>query len=54
MDEVRSFYFGDNLQNNQSMAKYVELLSDVNFAYGIDKAVRTHAASSKGKTYYQR
>ncbi|XP_055303123.1 carboxylic ester hydrolase-like [Sitodiplosis mosellana] len=54
VDEVRRFYFEDNLQNDQAMKKYVELLSDLNYGYGTDKAVRVHVAKSKGKTYYQR
>lgn len=52
MEEVRNFYFGKYTQNDQKTKRYVELLSDVNFGYGTDKAVRINAAKSKGKTYY--
>ncbi|XP_031635044.1 uncharacterized protein LOC116348265 [Contarinia nasturtii] len=34
------------------MKHYVELLLDMNFGYGTDKAVRTHASKSSGKTFY--
>ncbi|XP_055308325.1 esterase B1-like [Sitodiplosis mosellana] len=52
VDEIRNFYFGDNVKSAQVVKKYVELLSDVNFGYGIYKAVRTFASKSTGKTYY--
>lgn len=32
----------------------MELLSDVNFAYGIDKSARQHAIKTNAKTYYYR
>ncbi|XP_055310975.1 juvenile hormone esterase-like [Sitodiplosis mosellana] len=50
--EIHKFYFGDGAKEDRSINQYAELLSDLNFRYGIDKAVKTHAAKSKGKTYY--
>lgn len=52
MDEIQNFYFQDHLKSDQVVKQYIELLSDVNFGYGIDKAVRASATKAKGKTYY--
>lgn len=49
--EVRKFYFENNLKNDPAIKRYIELLSDANLDYGIDKSVRITAAKSKGKTY---
>lgn len=51
-NEIRKFYFGDGAIDEQTIPQYFELLSDMNFALGVDKSVRTLAANSKGKTYY--
>lgn len=53
-NEIRQFYFGNDVIDNSKSAEYVSLLSDVNMLYGIDKAAKLHAIKSKGKTYYAR
>lgn len=53
-NEIRQFYFGDNAIDEQTVSKYFDLLSDINFVWGIDRSVKTLAANSKGKTFYTR
>lgn len=53
-DEIRQSYFGNNAIDQQALLPYVSLFSDINFAYGIDKAVKVHATKSSGKTFYSR
>ncbi|XP_055308597.1 esterase B1-like [Sitodiplosis mosellana] len=51
MSIIQKFYFGDGATENQTV-NYVDLLSDTNFGYAIDKIVKLHASKSRGKTYY--
>ena len=51
-DKVRTFYFGKNgTVNKTSFSKYMDMLSDLWFAYGIDKAAKLQAKQSNGKTF---
>ena len=51
---IRYFYFGNQSINITTIHEYEKLLSDLRSNYGIDLAVRTHAQSTKSKTYYYR
>lgn len=48
------FYFGNGKIGKDSVFKHFNLLSDINFAYDINKAVKLHASKSKSPTYYLR
>lgn len=50
--EIRKFYFGDAVINEQASMQYIELLSDLNFVYPNYRAMRIHSAMSNGKTYF--
>lgn len=52
--DIREFYFHDAPIDEKNLVRYMELLSDVNFAYGIDKSARQHAIKTNAKTYYYR
>lgn len=52
--EIREFYFKDAAIDEKTLNQYIEMLSDINFAYGIDKAVKRHATKTNSKTYYLR
>lgn len=52
--EIREFYFKDAAIDENTLKPYIDLLSDVNFAYGINKAVKRHAAKTNSKTYFIR
>ncbi|XP_055306845.1 uncharacterized protein LOC129571106 [Sitodiplosis mosellana] len=47
--KIREFYFDGSAD---ALKQYVDLLSDINFGYEIDKTVKTHAAKSNGRTFY--
>lgn len=51
MRNIRQFYFDNETTEDQTI-NYVDLLSDVNFGYAIDKIVKLHASKSDGKTFY--
>ena len=51
-DKVRTFYFGENgTINKASFSKYLDLLSDLWFSYGVDKAAKLQAKQSNGNTF---
>lgn len=50
--EVHDFYFGAVPVNGSLTLPFINLLSDVNFAYPTAKAARTHAQRSSGNTYF--
>lgn len=52
--EIRQFYFGNDAITAEKLPKYVDLSSDMNFGYFINKAAKTHATKMKGKTFYSR
>ncbi|XP_055301656.1 esterase B1-like [Sitodiplosis mosellana] len=52
--EVRYFYFKDAAIDVQTLKPYISLLSDVFFAYGVDKGAKLHAKKSAAKTFYYR
>lgn len=52
--EIRKFYFKDAPVDQHTLKQYIDLLSDINFAYGIDKSARQHAAKSPSRTFYFR
>lgn len=52
--EIRQFYFGKDVINMGKSFEYVDMLSDINFGYAIDKTAKLHATKSKGKTFYAR
>lgn len=52
--EIRDSYFGDAAIDENSLKQYINLLSDINFGYGISKAAKRHATKSNSKTYYLR
>lgn len=54
MQKIKHFYFASASIDKDSIFKYFNLLSDVNFAYGINKAVKLHANKSSSPTYYLR
>lgn len=54
MQKIKYFYFGDEPIDKDSTFKYFNLMSDVNFAYGINKAVKLHANKSNSPTYFLR
>lgn len=51
-NEVRQFYFGDKLDDDELPMRFADFLSDINLATGIDQEVKNLAARSKGKTFY--
>lgn len=53
-NQIRQFYFGNDAIDEKVLSQYVALFSDINFAYGIDKATKLHASESNGKTFYYR
>ncbi|XP_031621135.1 uncharacterized protein LOC116339416 [Contarinia nasturtii] len=53
-NEVRKFYFGDAVINEQMMMEYINLLSDLNFVYPNYKAAKMHQKKSKGRAFYTR
>lgn len=54
MRKIRTFYFGDAAIDKSTQKQYIDLWTDVNFVYGIDKSARQHAAKSNLKTFYSR
>lgn len=52
--QIRKFYFKDAAIEEESLVQYMNMLSDINFAHGIDKSAREHAAKSPSKTFYYR
>lgn len=52
--KIRKFYFKDTIIDERSLLQYLKLLSDINFAYGIDKSARKHALKSNANTFYYR
>lgn len=54
LHKIKRFYFGDGEIDKDSTFKVFNLLSDLNFAYGINKAVKMHANHSISPTYYLR
>lgn len=50
--EIRKYYFGALAVCKETALQYINLLSDVFFVYGIDKAAKMHAEKSSGKTFY--
>lgn len=52
--QIRKFYFKDAAIEEGSLVQYMKMLSDINFAYGIDKSAREHAAKTPSKTFYYR
>lgn len=54
MRKIRTFYFGDAAIDKSTQKQYIDLWTDVNFVYGIDKSAKQHAAKSNLKTFYSR
>lgn len=52
--KIRQLYFKDAAIDENTLKEYIDLLSDVNFAYGINKAVQQHAMKTNSKAYYIR
>lgn len=50
--EIRKYYFGASTVCKETAMQYINLMSDVYFVYGIDKAAKIHAEKSSGKTFY--
>lgn len=50
--EIRMYYFGAFPVCKETALQFINLLSDVYFVYGIDKAAKLHAEKSSGKTFY--
>lgn len=53
-DEIRRFYFGNGVINMDKSPQYIDLLSDMNFGYAIEKMAKLHAVKAKGKSFYVR
>lgn len=52
--EIRKLYFNDAAIDEKTLKQYIDLLSAVNFTYGIDKSVKQHATKTNSKTFYFR
>lgn len=52
--EIREFYFKDAAIDRSVLKQYIDLLSDMNFDYGIHKAARQHAAKTNSKAFFYR
>lgn len=52
--EVRYFYFKNAAVSVKTLRQYIDLMSDVTYAYGVDKAAKRHAAKTTAKTFYYR
>lgn len=52
--QIRQFYFGDDEINEQQLAQFIALFSDLNFAHGVDQTAKMHANKSNGKAFYYR
>lgn len=50
--EIRQFYFKDAAVDKSTLNQYVDLFSDINFVYAIDKSAKQHAEKSSAKTFY--
>lgn len=50
--EIRTYYFGALPVCKETALQYINLLSDIFFVYGIDKAAKIHAENTSGKTFY--
>lgn len=53
MNEIRRFYF-KNETNESAVDAYVDLGSDMNFAYFVEKIARIQAKISTGNTFFYR
>lgn len=54
MADIREYYFKNATIDEKSLKQYIEMLSDINFSYGIDKSAKMHAAEGKARTFYYR
>lgn len=54
MKQIRHHYFGDAKIDEKTVPNYIEMLSDINFAYGIDKSAREHASKTTSDTFFYR
>jgi len=52
--EIRKFYFKDSAIDKNVLQEYIDFISDLNFAYGIDKAARQQAAQTNRNTFFYR
>lgn len=52
--QIHEFYFNDAPINRKKLKEYIKLLSDLNFAYGIDKSAKRHATKTNAKTFFYR
>lgn len=50
-DEIREFYSNKELKGS-AIERYIQLSSDINFVYQINKAAKKQASKSTGKTFY--
>lgn len=53
-NEIRSFYFKDHAIDENMLEQYIDMLSDLNYAYGIYKSARQHTAKTTSKSFYYR
>lgn len=51
---LRQNYFENATIDKNVVIPFLDLLSDLNFAYGINKAATRHAVKSSAKSYYFR
>lgn len=52
MKDIEKFYLDKKSTDDEFLAQYVHLLSDVNFEYHIDKSVKTMKDKTTGKIFY--
>ncbi|XP_055312466.1 acetylcholinesterase-like [Sitodiplosis mosellana] len=52
--QIRQFYFGESPIDETTLVQYLNLFSDINFTYAIDKAAKRHANKTSSKVYYYR
>lgn len=50
--EVRKFYFGDRVIDERTIPQIFDLMSDLNFIFGIAKSAKYLSKHSMGKTFY--
>lgn len=50
---IREFYFKDAaIDEKTTLKQYIDMLTDLNFHYSIEKSARRHAVKSGSKAYY--
>lgn len=48
---MRKFYFGSGAIDENVIAEYIEMISDITFDFGNYKSIRMHLTETNGKSY---